>query len=693
MVTRLLVTAVNTLLRAIQRGTLLGGSICVFGVLFSCLAYVALTVHKSGDGAAWATAPHVVTPPVALPAAGPPASTANDPVLIKAGSEWHYVVVQGRVSWLELSDSARALAAAGCAVKVGALPSGTAPDSGQAVPRTACAPYPPRNAPRLQALENWALDDATFRNARVGRGPFAFGPVGLRSSAQRVSNARHRDDLSTSGAPEPMAEGTLLPLATGDRVWGLALTTMFTLQGAPVATLALHVRYGDALQIAINGHVVVRRHWLASGETAARPHGPEWETIHLAPAPGLLLPGRNRIAVLLAPHVRRQSPRFDLELRAVPSVRIARGPVVGQVRATQASIWVETTAVATAQLRWQAADPAMRNGSTGAGAAAAWTELTLPAGLRHVFSLTALPPHQRINYVVTAGAESLTGHFFTAPAPTQPVRLAVYGDVRQGHDTHARLLEAMEREAPDAIVATGDMVMRGADEADWQRFFAVVAPVVAHIPMYPALGNHDLGRTGPNLRTAFELFDLPLPEGAAEGQGPAQRASWYTWQLAGVQIVFLDSNRYDDAAQLQWLEATLQHARTQRVRAIIAVTHAGPYSRGIHRGAAIARNRYVPLLVQYGVDVLLSGHDHQYQRGEVEGLRYIVSGGGGAPLYPITCGTASTSACQTPDGMLEVAKAFHFVLLTIEDDTLTACPRRLDGGPLFPCSRWLLQRR
>ena len=91
--------------------------------------------------------------------------------------------------------------------------------------------------------------------------------------------------------------------------------------------------------------------------------------------------------------------------------------------------------------------------------------------------------------------------------------------------------------------------------------------------------------------------------------------------------------------------------------------------------------------MRHGVDVVFSGHDHIYQRGEHGGLRYIVSGGGGASLYAVRCGVPGKPTCAE-DGMQKVAKEHHYVVVSVEADVLVVCARRADGSLLEACQRW-----
>jgi hypothetical protein len=235
-------------------------------------------------------------------------------------------------------------------------------------------------------------------------------------------------------------------------------------------------------------------------------------------------------------------------------------------------------------------------------------------------------------------------------------------------------------EGLDLVAVTGDMVMRGSDDADWQKFFAVTKELLATIRYLPAIGNHDLGWS----QTDPDVFGLPT--------GPAGRPDhvyWYSLELADIHLVFLDSNAYDQKAQEQWLDVDLTAARAKGARAIIALTHDGPYSRGIHRGNQLARERYVPILAKHHVDLLVAGHDHLYQRGEAGGIRYVVSGGGGAGLYQPTCGVSGKPKCSD-DGMQKLAIEHHYLVLAIDKDTLEMCPRRTDGKLLEKCVRYRL---
>lgn len=530
--------------------------------------------------------------------------------------------------------------------------------------------------------------DATWRYQIVTAPPLApqIGALaisGLEVAAGRVPApiALLGDDTAAPAAwpydvdTATVGKAPLAPTAADGRVAALFAVTTFTLgkehQGLRV--IEIRLRYRDGCAIWLNGTEVARSSLEpgASATTlAVRPHGPEWETFYVPVGPGLLRLGDNVLAVEVHPSGRRDAPELAADVVGRRELGILRGPVITSIGPSSATISIETDGNLETVLEW------------GTGGALEHRVTSAP-GRIHRFTLEGLPPRTKISYRVRAGATTTALHAFnTPPKAGEPIRIGVYGDVRGGHDVHRRLVEAMLGEGLDLVAVTGDLVARGTDQGDWQKFFAVARELLAQVPYVSAIGNHDLGWTkhGP------ALFQLP--------QGPAGRPDhvyWYSVDLADVHLVFLDSNAYDHPEQEAWLDADLAAARARGVRAIIAVTHDGPYSRGIHRGNPIARERYVPILVKHHVDLLVAGHDHLYQRGEHDGLRYIVSGGGGAGLYQPTCGVRRKPKCPA-DGMQKLLVEHHYLVLAIGTDSLEMCPRRPDGKLLERCTRYRLRR-
>ncbi|MCW5805959.1 MAG: metallophosphoesterase [Deltaproteobacteria bacterium] len=442
------------------------------------------------------------------------------------------------------------------------------------------------------------------------------------------------------------------------------------------AMLELRARYEDGIAVWLNGMEVLRQAAPGGGATALapRPHGPEWETFYVPVGPGVLRLGANTLAIELHPSARRGTPSFAAELVARRTRGLVRGPHLAEVDATTATIVAESDPDVDATLEW---------GMGGTLDRRATSRAADPAHRRHVWKLDGLPANARVSYRVRCGATDTPRRtFHTMPPAGATLRIGVYGDVRGGHATHARILDQMLGEGLDLVAVTGDLVLRGSDDADWQRFFALARTLLAQLPYYPAAGNHDVGWD------ADRMFVFPAPPA-----GRPDGAYWYSRDVADVHLVFLDSNAYERSEQEAWLERDLAAARARGARAILAFTHDGPYSRGYHGGNALARARYVPILVRHRVDALFAGHDHIYQRGEIGGLRYVVTGGGGASLYQILCGTAGTPACKVTDGMAAIAREHHYVVVTISSTDVEMCVRRVDGSLLERCTHAPVSRR
>lgn len=517
----------------------------------------------------------------------------------------------------------------------------------------------PSLAPQIGALAVSGLDVVAGR---------AQAPIALLGDEQAAPAAWPYDvDTATVG------NGPLAPKAVDARVAALFAVTTFTLgaQHQGLRILEIRLRYYDGCAVWLNGSEVARRS-LDGGSVALaqRPHGPEWETFYVPVAPGLLRLGDNVLAIEVHPSGRRDAPELAADVIGRRDLGIVRGPIITDIGTTTATISLETDANLDAALEWGTGQTLEHR-------------LTSAPGRIHRFTLENLPARTKISYRVHAGAaQSELLAFHTAPKPGELVRIGIYGDVRGGHDTHRRLISAMLGEGLDLVAMTGDMVARGSDDGDWQKFFAVTRELLASLRYVPAIGNHDLGWS----QTDPDVFALP--------PGPAGRPDhvyWYSLDLADIHLVFLDSNAYENQAQEVWLEADLAAARARGVRAIIALTHDGPYSRGLHRGNQLARKRYVPILARHRVDLLVAGHDHLYQRGEIDGIRYVVSGGGGAGLYQPTCGVRGKSKCAV-DGMQKLLVAHHYLVATIDRETLELCPRGTDGKLLEKCTRARLWR-
>jgi tartrate-resistant acid phosphatase type 5 len=199
----------------------------------------------------------------------------------------------------------------------------------------------------------------------------------------------------------------------------------------------------------------------------------------------------------------------------------------------------------------------------------------------------------------------------------------------------------------DALVGTGDNVY---DRGEPEKFAAQLDEPYRELrrrrPLWVTLGNHDVeaGHGAAQLRY-LGLPDLPFARG-----------------LPGVQLLFLDANR-PDQAQADWLEARLSEAGP---RFRVVVFHQPAWSCSHHDSSREVGQRWVPVLERHRVALVLNGHDHNYQRFvSGAGVNYVVTGGGGKGLYRL-------DECRGGEPpRVALAMRHHFTAVEVRARTLT----------------------
>jgi 3',5'-cyclic AMP phosphodiesterase CpdA len=287
-------------------------------------------------------------------------------------------------------------------------------------------------------------------------------------------------------------------------------------------------------------------------------------------------------------------------------------------------------------------------------------------------TIDRLSPASRYRYRVEAGGQTWNGEFATAPevGADVPFSFIVMGDTRNGVDAHRRVVERVAQEVPDFVLGTGDMVDDGSNAEQWQQFFEIEHRLLRDNVYFPAVGNHDRqgrGRTADSYRA---FFSVP------ENGGGTER--YYGFSYAAARFLVLDSNEYSFALsdQTAWLERELIAARQDpTIRHVFAVMHHPPFSISVHGGSRDLRERWTPLFEKYQVSAVFSGHDHVYQRAEHDGIRYFVSGGGGAPLYPRRPNPNPVDL----EAVKKFERAFHFLRVTVTGNRVEVTGVRTDG--------------
>lgn len=262
------------------------------------------------------------------------------------------------------------------------------------------------------------------------------------------------------------------------------------------------------------------------------------------------------------------------------------------------------------------------------------------------------------------------------PSKGVGLRIAVIGDQqrtsryeiwRERKGAHADVVRQMLAQRPDALVLLGDMVFDGADDDDWEFFDRLMQPVAdAKIPVYPIYGNHEYLRSS---RAAERNVRLRFA---------SARSTWYAVTMDSITFVMINTNheRITDAmelAQMNWYDSTMQALeRDPSVRCVVVCGHHPPFTNSMN----VSDNRhvqfnYVPAFLRHSKGQLwLSGHSHAYEHFDVQGRRFVVAGGGGAPRHKLMADDELRHDHVGPPRAQRTVSPFHSLLLERRGDSL-----------------------
>jgi len=247
--------------------------------------------------------------------------------------------------------------------------------------------------------------------------------------------------------------------------------------------------------------------------------------------------------------------------------------------------------------------------------------------------INTLEPATRYYYSVYAGKQLLAGgdndHYFeTSPArgSDADLRIWVVGDSGTGgqdqKEVHLAMQEFNQETKRDLnlYLHVGDMAYGDGTDSQFQhKFFEIYQTTLCNKVCWPSMGNHE-GHTSRGISNFGPYYDAYIvPTNAEAGGLPSGTEAYYSFDIADVHFVCLDSHDLDrtpDGAMAQWLVADLEEAQGDW---LIAFWHHPPYTKGSHDSDAEGqliemRTHIMPILEASGVDIVLSGHSHIYER-------------------------------------------------------------------------------
>jgi predicted phosphodiesterase len=205
-----------------------------------------------------------------------------------------------------------------------------------------------------------------------------------------------------------------------------------------------------------------------------------------------------------------------------------------------------------------------------------------------------------------------------------PFQFVLIGDSRDGDKVYVRLIEGALGRKPHFFIHLGDMIPHPL-EKEWQKFFEISKPIV--VPFFPVVGNHEIFADGRGEKLYREQFQLPGEK------------TYYAFRAGGVLFVILDSETGKGKIlneQMSWLVETLSSSE-ERFKLVFIHRPLFVPMDSLKRGRVmdkypLERDLLHRLFLRTGVKAVFEGDDHRYERMEKDGILYLITGGGGAPL-------------------------------------------------------------
>ena len=313
------------------------------------------------------------------------------------------------------------------------------------------------------------------------------------------------------------------------------------------------------------------------------------------------------------------SPTAGVTPPPPPPILLVRGPYLQAATTTNIVV------------RWRTDSPADSRVQFGLASDALSWKVSDPAlTTEHIVTLTNLSPGTQYFYAIGSSTTNLASGtnccFATSPTNAKPTRIWAIGDSGTASQPGYEGMAAQVRDAyltytgarpTDVWLMLGDNAYLSGTDAQFQtELFDVYPALLQRCSLWPTIGNHDVTVGGGDY-AELNVFSTPL-QGEAGGV-PSGSKHYYSFNFGNIHFVCLDcedSDRSPGSPMLTWLEADLA-ANTNDW--LIAFFHRPPYVFGTHNSdleeqMTSMRENAVPILEAHGVDLVLSGHSHDYER-------------------------------------------------------------------------------
>lgn len=268
--------------------------------------------------------------------------------------------------------------------------------------------------------------------------------------------------------------------------------------------------------------------------------------------------------------------------------------------------------------------------------------------VRHEVVWDDLEPGATYTWAVRTTDGELTGSFRAPPAEVADGETVLVGFLADTmHSTSRDVVPQLVQRAPELVLHGGDIQYDSLPVDTWNGAFDTFEPLTNTAPMHFCIGNHEFETD----REAVDYYERLFG-----GQGEVGAPRWHALSWAGVRFVLLDSESGGlgdpDSAQIAWLQTELAaHDR------IVVAFHRPFFTFSKHwPRTPTARDLVHPMLVDAGVRLVLNGHTHGYEHFLVDGVHYVVDGGGGAFLYNLDESLEAMRATRPDEEALRLTK-------------------------------------
>jgi hypothetical protein len=347
-----------------------------------------------------------------------------------------------------------------------------------------------------------------------------------------------------------------------------------------------------------------------------------------------LVIGPNLVAVEVHQHHRKSSDlSFDFELSVAGSTKIVRGPYLQQSGTDSIKIRWGTEVKTPSYLRYAKNLSALIAGNHKEVSNASLSSV-------HDLKLTGLQPDTQYYYAVGTESEDLAGKHASFSFKTHPLeidadrmtRIWILGDSGSSNIHSKSVKNAYLRNA-DALNQSTDVWLMLGDNAYYsgttnefdRNLFQVYPTMLRSLVLWSTVGNHDVDdyEGDDDQRPYYQL--LSFPRNAEAGGIQSGTEAYYSFNYNNIHFISLDSVEHSDSTEMQdWLKRDLSDAKTKNgIDWIIVFLHHAPYTKGTHDSddANEYRDRirkvrwnFNPIFDEFGVDLVLGGHSHVYER-------------------------------------------------------------------------------